>query len=1405
MANINKYKSYKNIADNYNHALSLISGRSLALGEPAVVLYYTPDVTSPDKKINMLFAIGSLNGKFSVFDPKKDNTIDPNHAFDPQSQTVHVTPQTLTEEQKKQARENIGFGNGDIDSNPTAGSDNLVTSGGIYKSIEEISGSINSQVGYYICSTPGEAPEKTIDASGYVLIVGGDLRVKFVEKNTAEDATLNIEGTGDKPLYYNGSRVSVDNSWHPGEVVTLFYDGASFQCNSLPDTDEYDVSAHNSHEITETKVTTRTAVYGGNSVNTWESNTPYADSSALTIIRKETSTGETQNTSNVEGPTVKYHEDKKKTSVTWVTTEEFTGVVNNYTFDEAVALVPESYRHGGLKLKFIKNSVGTSDSDNDKYVEYRYTGTYSAGNKEEFLDISNWENLNDSFNRLYLCNDYEINKYRGKDGIIYDRENYFVTEPIYLPAGSKVTFDGVTDEDVCVLCEVNYFNDFRYGDNGDEIILSKSDGKITYTTNSNYTVVSICSKYKDKSSLPIVELPISIFAYCSKIYREYENAVDQLNEEIGYIDNYRIPRLQTNKVDSSYGGSNLLDENQFDWDGIWQNNEFLSINDNYGYSDYIPCKYPQKIIVSNVLADGEHTSFSVYSEEFDYRRDVVLQPGQNVFESEEYDGYVKINLYGGKSLKYHANYGDTLNEYKPYNPIYGYLQQDVYPRLDSIDDIISDIPSNLNEKINSLYVCNDYTLNSYRSENGTISSTRDKFFVTKPIFLPKGSVITIDVTDYETSGSHHDRFISLCEVNWENNYISTLISRVSEDQKTYTAERDMFVSNCSVYSDESSLPTVELSISLSAYDSYIVRDVYSSDTKISELDSRKADSSFGDTNVLDRDKIVWGTIVRDGEEIHMDENYGCSDYILCEYPQKLSVFGVLDDYAYPSFTVYDKSKRYLRSVNNTNTFVSIPGDCYVRVNLHGGSSLQPHANYGDRLKEYKAYNPIYGYLEQDVFPKLEGITLGGYTKEESDARFALIGSSYTKDESDGKYALKGDAYTKDDVDSKFNNVYTKAESDRKYVLDGSTYTKDEVDNKFNNVYTKSDSDGKYALKGDAYTKAESDGKYATIGSSYTKDEVDSKLNDVYTKSESDDKYASKSDVYTKKESDGKYVLDGSTYTKDEVDSKFNNVYTKEESDGKYISGDNVYTKGECDDKFALKGDSYTKDESDGKYISGDNVYTKGEIDGKVDSIEAESNTMKEQINRIVVSQTTMSFSASPSVIYAEESGQTISLSSRVTTIGTVTKHTIKRGETVISDGSGNQLSGTDNDTNTQSDIIYTAVSVINGVNITRTTTVYAKYPIYYGAADDWSAINVDANKAPAKMSPGGTYNIKIAKDGQSVFFNVPSGMTIRKATVSGFDMPFKAPVKRDVNGKEYNSYESANTYTAGTLTVVVVS
>ena len=236
---------------------------------------------------------------------KEDSSVDPIPSFNPQSQTVHLDEQVLSNAQKKQVRKNIGLGNGDIDSTPTSGSDNVVRSGGVYSSMQELRSTVNPQVGYYTCSTAGNTAAKVIDASGYTLLKGGGLRVNFTEKNTAANATLNIEQTGAKPLYYNGVRVSTNNSWYAGEVMTLFYDGAAFQLNSLPDLDEYDVSARN----------------GGQA----------------------------------------------------------------FTFAEAVALVPEAYKHGGLKLRFISNSESGQSSDN-KYVQYRYT----SDSIDNFVNIRNW-------------------------------------------------------------------------------------------------------------------------------------------------------------------------------------------------------------------------------------------------------------------------------------------------------------------------------------------------------------------------------------------------------------------------------------------------------------------------------------------------------------------------------------------------------------------------------------------------------------------------------------------------------------------------------------------------------------------------------------------------------------------------------------------------------------------------------------------------------------------------------------------------------------------------------------------------------------------------------------------------------------------------------------------------------
>ena len=204
-------------------------------------------------------------------------------------------------------------------------------------------------------------------------------------------------------------------------------------------------------------------------------------------------------------------------------------------------------------------------------------------------------------------------------------------------------------------------------------------------------------------------------------------------------------------------------------------------------------------------------------------------------------------------------------------------------------------------------------------------------------------------------------------------------------------------------------------------------------------------------------------------------------------------------------------------------------------------------------------------------------------------------------------------------------------------------------------------------------------------------------------------------------------------------------------------------------------------------------------------VNAADSNLQGQINDIVASQTSISLSGSPSVIYAAKSGQTVLLSSKITTIGTISSHKILKGSTEISSGTDQILNGSDPSTNTTTDITYTTEAVINGVKVSKESTVYVRYPIYFGASATWDAINNDSHKAPAKTNPVGIYHINVSQNGYSVFFNVPSEMSITKVTVSGFDMPFKPYVSKTIDGKEYKSYESTNTYTTGAFDVVIES
>lgn len=90
-----------------------------------------------------------------------------------------------------------------------------------------------AKLGYYVCDTDAAVAAKTIAATGYALTTGGNIRIKMTNANTADSATLNINSTGAKALFYNGTQASSTNSWEAGEVVEVYYNGTCFIASNL--------------------------------------------------------------------------------------------------------------------------------------------------------------------------------------------------------------------------------------------------------------------------------------------------------------------------------------------------------------------------------------------------------------------------------------------------------------------------------------------------------------------------------------------------------------------------------------------------------------------------------------------------------------------------------------------------------------------------------------------------------------------------------------------------------------------------------------------------------------------------------------------------------------------------------------------------------------------------------------------------------------------------------------------------------------------------------------------------------------------------------------------------------------------------------------------------------------------
>lgn len=81
---------------------------------------------------------------------------------------------------------------------------------------------------YTTCSTAAGTQAKTCDCTGFNLVTGAEITVKFTVTNTAASPTLNVNSTGAKTIFYRGAAISADYL-AANRTYTFRYNGSQYE------------------------------------------------------------------------------------------------------------------------------------------------------------------------------------------------------------------------------------------------------------------------------------------------------------------------------------------------------------------------------------------------------------------------------------------------------------------------------------------------------------------------------------------------------------------------------------------------------------------------------------------------------------------------------------------------------------------------------------------------------------------------------------------------------------------------------------------------------------------------------------------------------------------------------------------------------------------------------------------------------------------------------------------------------------------------------------------------------------------------------------------------------------------------------------------------------------------------
>lgn len=206
--------------------------------------------------------------------------------------------------------------------------------------------------------------------------------------------------------------------------------------------------------------------------------------------------------------------------------------------------------------------------------------------------------------------------------------------------------------------------------------------------------------------------------------------------------------------------------------------------------------------------------------------------------------------------------------------------------------------------------------------------------------------------------------------------------------------------------------------------------------------------------------------------------------------------------------------------------------------------------------------------------------------------------------------------------------------------------------------------------------------------------------------------------------------------------------------------------------------------------------TMGGHTAAINTLQDGIDHLQEQIEEIIGGSSVVSLSATPAIVYA---GESVSVTLTATSSPAASSIVLTGNGLEENLGSGTRQTYTHNLTfQNAGSVTYKATFSVSGKTKEATRNVTAVFPIYYGAGADYNAATI---KASARTSPAGTYTIAVGTKGHKVFFLVPTNMTIKKATLSGFDFPLtETSVTKD--GLTYRCY-SSDGLLADTLEIII--